>query len=122
MESAAHDLKVNAEKKVDEVSVGLKLVIWPSNSRLGATNKSAADLASASDVSSEFVCTNMQFVWCLQVENYLAADLTPHNATEAALQTGHIPSNTADVTHTSHGPGAGSAPVRCAMFPLLPSA
>ena len=54
------------------------------------------------------------FCRLLQVENYLAADLTPHNATEAALQTGHIPSNTADVTHSSHGPGAGSTPVRYA--------
>ena len=55
----------------------------------------------------------MILVGCMQVESYLAADLTPHNATEAALQTGHIPSNTADVTH---GPGAGSTAVRYAAF------
>ena len=55
----------------------------------------------------------LQTALLLQVENYLAADLSPHNATEAALQSGHIPSNTADVTHSAQGPGAGSTPVRC---------
>ena len=53
----------------------------------------------------------------LQVEEYLTADMTPHTYEEAAKQSGHIPSNTADVTRASgHGPGAGSKPVQCASI------
>ena len=33
-----------------------------------------------------------------EVEEYLTADLSPYTSEEAALQSGHIPSNTADVT------------------------
>ena len=53
-----------------------------------------------------------------EVEDYLTADLSPHTATEAALQTGHIPSNTADVVaHGGGSAGISDSPsdIRCVL-------
>ena len=44
------------------------------------------------------------------VEDYLTADLSPHTADEAALQSGHIPSNTADVLASSHADAPSDSP------------
>ena len=56
---------------------------------IGQDTKESVD-AAARDVQQG--ATKMVF----EVENYLMADMRPHSAEEAALQSGEIPSNTAD--------------------------